>query len=346
MDLKKTADWLAHNGWPKFRLRQISDAVYKQAVSGFDEISALPARLRAGLKAHSRILAFEPEAVLQSRAGNAAKASFLLKDGHRIESVLLNLLPGKWSVCVSTQAGCPVQCPFCATGRRGLARNLSPDEITSQHLFWAQYLKKGRPQEKLTGVVFMGMGEPFYNYDAVAESIRTMTAPDLLGLGDRHISVSTAGHVPGIRRFAQDFPQVNLALSLHAVEDELRTRLVPLNEKYPLDQVVKALRDYIFSTRRKVFIEYVLLGGVNDSQTAAKKLSEWIKSVENVKYFHVNLLAYNDAGRGFRAPAAQRAQIFANLLLMFNVQCTLRKSLGADIKGACGQLAERRKEQA
>lgn len=346
MDLKKTAEWLEKNGWPKFRLRQISDAVYKQYVPSFDEITALPAPLREGLKAHCRLLPFEPETVLESRSGNAAKAAFLLKDGHRIESVLLNLFPGKWSVCVSTQAGCPVQCPFCATGRRGLKRNLSPDEISSQYLFWAQHLKKHRPQEKLTGAVFMGMGEPFYNYDAVAESIRTLTDPDLIGLGDRHISVSTAGHVPGIRRFAQDFPQVNLAISLHAVEDELRTRLVPLNEKYPLAQLTKALKDYIFSTKRKVFIEYVLLAGVNDSQTAAKKLSEWIKSVENVKYFHVNLIAYNDSGRAFRAPAPQRAQIFANLLEMFSVQCTLRKSLGADIKGACGQLAEHKKDRA
>lgn len=339
MDLKKTADWLEKSGYPKFRARQISDAVYKNAVSGFDEITALPAPLRTGLKSHFKILALEPETVLESKAGNAVKAAFLLKDGLKIESVLLNLFPAKWSVCVSTQAGCPVQCPFCATGRRGLKRNLSAAEITSQYLFWAQYLKKSRPEERITGAVFMGMGEPFLNYDSVAESIRTITDPDLIGLGDRHLSVSTAGHVPGIRRFAKDFPQVNLALSLHAVDDALRTRLVPLNEKYPLDQLSKALRDYIFSTKRKVFIEYVLLGGINDSQTAAKKLSEWIKSVENVKYFNVNLISYNDARRAFRAPARERAQLFANLLLMFNIQATLRHSLGADIKGACGQLA-------
>ncbi|MBI4802408.1 MAG: 23S rRNA (adenine(2503)-C(2))-methyltransferase RlmN [Elusimicrobia bacterium] len=339
MDLKRTADWLEKNDYPKFRLRQISDAVYKKAVCGFDGITALPVTLRAGLKSHFRILAFEPETVLESKAGNAVKASFLLKDGLKIESALLSLFPARWSVCVSTQDGCPVQCPFCATGRRGLKRNLSPDEIISQYLFWAQYLKKNRPREKITGAVFMGMGEPFLNYDSVAKSIRTMTDPDLIGLGDRRLSVSTAGHVPGIRRFAKDFPQANLALSLHAVDDALRSRLVPLNEKYPLDQLVKALRDYIFSTRRKVFIEYALLDGINDSQTAAKKLSEWIKSVENVKYFNVNLIPYNDAGRAFRAPARERSQIFANLLLMFNIQATLRHSLGADIKGACGQLA-------
>ncbi len=339
MDLKKTSEWLEKNGYPKFRLRQITDAVYKKGVASFEEITALPAPLRAGLTANFRILALEPETVLESGDGHAAKAAFRLKDGLKIESVLLNLFPGKWSVCVSTQAGCPVQCPFCATGRRGLKRNLSPEEITSQYLFWAQYLKKNRPEEKISGAVYMGMGEPFLNYDSVAESLRTMTDPDLIGLGARHISVSTAGHVPGIRRFAQDFPQVNLALSLHAVDDELRTELVPLNEKYPLDQLIKALRDYIFSTKRKVFIEYVLLAGVNDSQTAAKKLSEWIKGVENVKYFHVNLIAYNDAHRAYRAPAPQRAQKFAELLVMFNIESTLRKSLGADIKGACGQLA-------
>lgn len=346
MDLKKISGWLEKNDYPGFRLRQISDAVYKKHVAGFDDITALPETLRAGLKAHFRILAIEADAVLEAEAGNAVKASFFLKDGLKIESVLLNLFPGKWSICVSTQVGCPVQCPFCATGRRGLKRNLSPDEIISQYLFWAQYLKKNKPEEKITGVVFMGMGEPFFNYDALAESIRVMTDPELIGLGDRHISVSTAGHVPGIRRFAKDFPQVNLAISLHAVEDELRTRLVPLNEKYPLEQLSKAIKDYIYSTKRKVFIEYVLLGGVNDSQTAAKKLSDWIKSVENVKYFNVNLIPYNDTAREFKAPAKERAQIFSNLLLMFAISATIRKSLGADIKGACGQLAETHRKTA
>jgi adenine C2-methylase RlmN of 23S rRNA A2503 and tRNA A37 len=168
-----------------------------------------------------------------------------------------------------------------------------------------------------------------------------MTDPGLIGLGDRHISVSTIGHVPGIRRFAKDFPQVNLAVSLHAVEEELRSRLVPLNDKYPLSQIAKALKDYIYATKRKVFIEYVLLDGVNNSQSAARRLSEWLKEVAEPKYFTVNLIPYNMTVQDFKTPARERVEAFSNLLLTLNISTTIRKSLGADIAGACGQLADK-----
>lgn len=339
MDLKKISQWLADNGHPKFRLRQIADAVYKQGAGAFAEIASLPEPLRNALKEKFRVLALEPDTLLESRDGGAFKGSFRLKDGNRIESVLLNLFPGKWSVCVSTQVGCPVQCLFCATGRRGLKRNLSTDEIVSQYIFWAGYLKKNRPGEKIGGAVYMGMGEPFLNYEAVAESLKVLTDPGLVGLGDRHISVSTIGHVPGIRRFAKDFPQVNLAVSLHAAENELRSSLVPLNDKYPLEQIAKALKDYIFSTNRKVFIEYVLLGGVNDSQSCARRLAGWLQEVASPKYFTVNLIPYNHTDREYKTPAKERVEAFANLLLTLNTSVTVRKSLGSDIAGACGQLA-------
>jgi len=339
MDIKRIAAWLDENGQPKFRLKQIADAVYKKGAATFEEITGLPEPLRNALKAKFRILAIEPDVILESRTGDAVKGSFRLKDGQKIESVLLNLLPGKWSICVSTQVGCPVQCVFCATGRRGLKRNLSPDEIVSQYIFWANYLKAYRPGEKISGVVYMGMGEPFLNYESMAESLKTLTDPGLIGLGDRHISVSTIGHVPGIRRFAKDFPQINLAVSLHAVEEELRSRLVPLNDKYPLSQIAKALKDYIYATKRKVFIEYVLLDGVNNSQSAARRLSEWLKEVAAPKYFTVNLIPYNMTVQEYKTPTRERVEAFSNLLLTLNISCTVRKSLGADIAGACGQLA-------
>jgi len=341
MDLKKIAAWLSDNGHAEFRLKQITDAVYKKGSASFEEITALPEPLRNAIKHKFRILAIEPETILESKTGDAVKGSFWLKDKQKVESVLLNLFPGKWSICVSTQVGCPVQCVFCATGRRGLKRNLSPDEIISQHIFWANYLKKYRPGEKIGGVVYMGMGEPFLNYESVAESLRIMTDPDLIGLGDRHISVSTVGHVPGIRRFAKDFPQINLAVSLHAVENELRSKLVPLNDKYPLDQISKALKDYIYATKRKVFIEYVMLGGVNDSQSSARRLSEWLKGVASPKYFTVNIIPYNATAHDFKAPTKERVAAFSNLLLTLNISSTIRKSLGADIIGACGQLADK-----
>jgi 23S rRNA (adenine2503-C2)-methyltransferase len=341
MDLKKISIWLKENGHPAFRLRQIMDAVYKKGAAEFSEMTELPEPLRNAIKDKFRILAIEPETILESKAGDAVKASFWLKDKNKVESVLLNLFPGKWSLCISTQVGCPVQCVFCATGRRGLKRNLSPDEIVSQYLFWANYLKKNRPGEKIGGVVYMGMGEPFLNYDSVAESLKVLTDPGLIGLGDRHISVSTVGHVPGIRRFAKEFPQVNLAVSLHTVDNELRSRLVPLNDKYPLEQISKALKDYIYSTKRKVFIEYVMLAGVNDSPTQARKLSEWLKTVASIKYFTVNIIPYNSTAFDYRAPDKGRVEAFTNILTLTRVSSTVRKSLGADIVGACGQLADK-----
>ncbi|HAN04453.1 MAG TPA: hypothetical protein DCQ25_04210 [Elusimicrobia bacterium] len=191
----------------------------------------------------------------------------------------------------------------------------------------------------MASVIFMGMGEPFYNYEALSEAIHTITDPDLIGLGQRHVSVSTAGHVPAIRRFAKDFPQCNLALSLHATEDDLRNDLVPLNRTYPLSQLAKAVNDYIAMTKRKVFIEYVLMDGLNSSRSQAARLSSWLRSVAAPKYFTVNLITYNRTGGPYRAPAKDRVQVFAGLMEEYGFEVTIRKSLGSDIDGACGQLA-------
>ncbi len=338
MDLKKLSAFLEENGLPAFRLKQVRDAVYKNFAVSWDEIPALPAPLRERLQAGLRVNSLDIAETLVSKKGDAVKFAFRLKDGHIIETVLLNLLPEKWSLCVSTQVGCPVGCPFCATGRKGLKRNLSPDEISDQFLAAANYLRKTRSQ-KIGSVIFMGMGEPFYNYDAVAEAIRTITDPHLIGLGQRHVSVSTAGHVPGIRKFAKDFPQCNLAVSLHASEDKLRNELVPLNTNYPLSQLSKALTDYIFMTKRRVFVEYVLMDGVNNSRSQAAKLSSWLRSVAAPKYFTVNLIPYNRTGGKFRAPERDRVKVFAGLMEEYGFEVTVRKSLGDDVGGACGQLA-------
>lgn len=338
MDFKKLSAFLEENGLPAFRLKQVKDAVYKNFAVSWDEIPALPAALRERLQAGLRVNSLDIAETLVSKKGDAVKFAFRLKDGHVIETVLLNLLPEKWSLCVSTQVGCPVRCPFCATGRKGLKRNLSPDEIADQFLAAANYLKKTRSQ-KIASVIFMGMGEPFYNYDAVAEAIKTITDPHLIGLGQRHVSVSTAGHVPGIRKFAKDFPQCNLAVSLHASEDKLRNELVPLNINYPLSQLAKALTDYIFMTKRRVFVEYVLMDGVNNSRSQAAKLSSWLRAVAAPKYFTINLIPYNRTGGPFKAPARERVKVFAGLMEEYGFEVTVRKSLGDDVAGACGQLA-------
>jgi 23S rRNA (adenine(2503)-C(2))-methyltransferase len=338
MDFKKLSVFLQENGIPSFRLKQVSDAVYKNFAASWDEVPVLPAPLREKLDAKFRVHTLDTEKIQTSKRGDAIKFCFKMKDGLKIETVLLNLLPEKWSLCVSTQAGCPVRCPFCATGRKGLKRNLSPDEITDQFLAAASWLKKKRAQ-KIGSVIFMGMGEPFYNYASVSDAIHVMTDPERIGLGQRHISVSTAGHVPAIRRFGKDFPQCNLAVSLHACDDELRNDLVPLNRAYPLSQLAKALNDYIFSTRRRVFIEFVLMDGINSSRSQAGKLNSWLRSVAAPKYFTINLIPYNRTGGPYRAPARDRIKVFAGLLETFGFEVTVRKSLGEDIDGACGQLA-------
>jgi len=338
MDFKKLSVFLKDNGLPAFRLKQVHDAIYKHFALSWDEISGLPAPLREKLSGAFRLNTLDVADTLVSKKGDAVKFCFEMKDGLKIETVLLNLTSERWSLCVSTQAGCPVRCPFCATGRKGLKRNLSPDEIVDQFLAAASYLKKNRNQ-KIASVIFMGMGEPFYNYESVSEAIRTMTDPERIGLGQRHVSVSTAGHVPGIRRFAKDFPQCNLAISLHASEDELRNDLVPLNRQYPLSQLAKALNDYIVMTKRRVLVEYVLMDGLNNSRSQAAKLNSWLRSVGAPKYFTVNLIPYNRTGGPYRAPARDRVKVFAGLMETFGFEVTVRKSLGDDIAGACGQLA-------
>ncbi|MCM2267077.1 MAG: 23S rRNA (adenine(2503)-C(2))-methyltransferase RlmN [Elusimicrobiales bacterium] len=338
MDFKKLSVFLKEAGLPAFRLKQVHDAVYKNFAVSWDQIPSLPAPLRERLKTDFRINSLDIADTLVSKKGDAVKFCFEMKDGLRIESVLLNLLPEKWSLCVSTQAGCPVRCPFCATGKKGLKRNLSPDEITDQFLAAANYLKTTR-SHKIASVIFMGMGEPFYNYESVGEAIKTMTDPDRIGLGQRHISVSTAGHVPAIRRFAKDFPQCNLAVSLHACDDTLRNDLVPLNRTYPLSQLAKALTDYIVMTKRRVFVEYVLMDGINNSRSQAARLNSWLRSVAAPKYFTINIITYNRTGGPYRAPAKDRVKVFAGILEEYGFEVTIRKSLGDDIAGACGQLA-------
>ena len=339
MNLTRIEKFLNENGIPSFRIKQIRDAVYKQYACEWDEIRTLPADLRQKLaETEGNVLSVSVLETLTSKNHDAVKFCLQLKDNHKVECVLMNILPEKWALCLSTQVGCPVRCKFCATGKRGLRRNLSPEEITDQFILAAAFLKKMNGC-KIHSVVFMGMGEPFLNYASVSDAIRTITSPDLIGLGQRHVSVSTSGHVPGIRAFAKDFPQCNLAFSLHAPTDDLRRELVPLNERYPLSQVAKALQDYISATHRKVMIEYVMLEGVNSSRSFPDKINDYLRTIAAPSFFTINLISYNKTGGQFRSPQPERIQIFQGLLQDLGWETTIRKSLGGDIAGACGQLA-------
>lgn len=353
----------SHNQ-PKFRLEQIKRAIYQDGVSfarggsayggDFSEITTIPVELREILNKELDFLSFASEKILVSNDKHSIKALLKLKDGNLIESVLISPKPDSWSACISSQAGCPLGCGFCATGRGGFKRNLTSEEITDQVLFWKQYLKKsqisnnksqidsnppaGGQNSKFT-IVFMGMGEPFLNWGNVSQSLKELIDPELFGFGSRSISVSTAGIPEGIEKLAKEFPQVNLAISLHFTTDEQRNKFMPINRKYGLDMVRTALRYYFDRSNRKVFIEYVLLEDINDSLEDAKNLIKYLKSIGKLQLLHVNLIRYNATSDKLKPSDSGVAREFKNYLSRNGVSVTIRKSLGADIQGACGQLA-------
>ncbi len=336
MNSNKIKDFLFSVGEPIYRFNQIENAIYKDFTTDFKKIKNLPISLREKLSDNFRIISFDAINILTSTKGDSHKAVLKLKDGRLIETAALSRGMLKWSICVSTQAGCPVRCAFCYSGRKGLKRNLSAEEIADQVLFWGAWLKE-KSLGEISSIVYMGMGEPFLNYENTVESVKIIN--NKIGIGKRHISVSTCGHVPNIRQFARDLPQVNLAISLHSAIDEIRDKLVPLNVKYPLDQLSKAIRDYIDCSKRKIFIEYIMLDNVNDRSRDARKLLEWIKMTHQKKYFTVNLIPYNETGKNFKPSPMEKIEKFHKHMTLAGVETTIRKSLGSDIKGACGQLA-------
>ncbi|MFC1679562.1 23S rRNA (adenine(2503)-C(2))-methyltransferase RlmN [Elusimicrobiota bacterium] len=340
MDIKRLKSALKAEGEPEYRLGQVLRAVYRAGAGSYDEISVLPSKLRLLLKRRVPMMSVSPRRVLTSSDGRARKALLELRDGEFVESVLIKPKPGPaWSACISCQVGCAVRCSFCATGRMGLRRNLTSEEIADQALFWRQHLRAEGISGKLTNVVYMGMGEPLHCLDAVFASIRTLLDPALLGLSARHVSVSTAGIVPGIDRMITEFPQVNLALSLHAADDDLRSRLVPINKVYPLNELAAVLERVLRDTKRKVFLEYVLLDGINDSPWHARQVSHFIGAVGRPDLLPVNLIGFNPTGTTRRSPPPWKVTGFRDALRRFGVCVTIRRSLGADIRASCGQLA-------
>lgn len=339
MDSSRLRTALKALGQPGYRHGQILKAVYRDGASSYDAVTTLPKALRAELKSKAPILSFSARKVLASRDGRAHKALLALADGKLIETVLLRPKPkGIWSACVSSQVGCAMGCVFCATGIMGFRRNLTPEEISDQVLFWRQYLRLKRITGILTNVIYMGMGEPLHNLENVGASLRVLLDPERLGLAARHVSVSTVGIVPGIGRFVEEFPQVNLALSLHAATDRLRSRLVPVNKAYPLKALLEALREVLDKTRRKVFLEYVLLDGENDEKKHAQELLRFLHQVGRPDLLHVNLIVWNPTDTPHRGTPSARARQFRDWLAVHGASVTIRKSLGVDIQGACGQL--------
>ncbi len=320
---------------PSYRSKQIKRSLFIDLIENWDEATTLPKNLRDKLKAEFPI-SISKELFI-SKDNQTAKVLIKLNDGEKVESVIMKHGDGRNTACLSSQVGCPLACEFCATGKLGFKRNLTASEIITQFLFFARLLKKS--EEKITNVVFMGMGEPFLNYDNVLEAIRIINDKDGLNIGARRISISTVGIVEGIEKLAEEKMQVNLAISLHSSNDDLRSRIMPINKKYPLDKVFRAVDGYIRKTGRRIMFEYIMINGVNDSIDDALALAELMKK----KLYFVNLISYNPTGI-FKPSSGMRIKKFKEILESNGVNVTQRYKFGDAIDAACGQLAGRKKK--
>lgn len=312
-----------------FRAHQVFDWLFAKGVVGFESMSNLPARLRDSLSDAAFITV--PEVVSRRVTGDGLTVKFLygLSDGETVETVFMRRLWGR-TVCISTQAGCRMGCRFCASGVGGLVRNLTAGEMYDQVLFTQK-----ETGERISHVVLMGMGEPFDNLDNTLRFLKNITCPAGLKIGARRIAVSTSGVVPGIRALAGLGLQVGLAVSLHAPNDDLRNRLVPVNLRYPLSELMQACREYIEHTGRRVTFEYTLLSGINDGLRTADQLADLLNGL----LCHVNLIPLNRvAEREFVSPPVERVEAFRAALQKRNIAVSVRRSVGGQIDAACGQL--------
>jgi 23S rRNA (adenine2503-C2)-methyltransferase len=325
MDLQLLEKTLAERGEPRFRVGQIWDWVARGAGS-YAEMTNVPAELRAALEDAVPLSSLSVEREAFSADGTE-KALFHTHDGRPVEAVLMRYRDGRRSLCVSSQSGCPLTCTFCATGAMKFGRNLTSSEILDQALHF-------RRKEPVSNLVFMGMGEPLINVDNVLASCERLPA---IGIANSHMTVSTVGWIPGIEKMADpSTPNVRLALSLHAADPALRSELMPVNDRYPLPDVMDAVRAWHAARKRKVFIEYVMLDGVNDRYEQAVQLADLLQPHTA---FKVNLIPYNPTDGGFRGSTRAAIDAFKETLNERGVVATVRLTRGRDIDAACGQLA-------
>ncbi len=328
MNLEKFNDILKNE--PSYRLKQIKHSLFVDLINDWQEATTLSKELREKLSKNLPISIEEESLVSDDQ--KTIKTLLTLEDGQKIEAVLMRHTGNRNTVCLSSQVGCPLACEFCATGKLGFTRNLSSFEMVAQLLFFSRLLKK--EEQRVTNVVFMGMGEPFLNYDNVLEAVRILNDKDGLNIGARKISISTAGIVEGIERLTKEKLQINLAISLHSAKDELRSELMPVNSKYSLQKVVGVVKDYVNKTKRRVMFEYVMIDGINDRQSDANALAKIMKD----EFYFVNLISYNPTGI-FKPSSGAKIKRFKELLTAQGVEVTQRYRFGDNIKAACGQLA-------
>ena len=321
-------------GEPSFRAKQIFDWIHNKGVRDFDSMTNIPKRLRERLVGMNYSVGRVEIDQLQVSVDGTRKLSVRLSDGAVVETVLIPMGEQEFTQCISSQVGCALDCKFCYTGTLGLSRHLTPGEMEDQVLLGRANLPEGA---KLSHIVYMGMGEPLHNFDNVVESIRRISDPDGIGLAERRITVSSSGLVPAIKKLGETL-KVNLAISLNAADDETRNRIMPVNRRYNLETLIGALRDYPLPPRRKMTMEYVLLGGVNDRPQDAKRLRHLLRGLP----VRVNLIPWNPfQGPGYDRPEESAVRNFQQTLKGAGFPVTVRVTKGLDIDAACGQLGER-----
>ncbi len=323
---------------PAFRARQIMGWLYRPGISEFSQMTDLAKVFRKVLEENACISRFT-DPILEKSTDGCVKFGFKLSDGHIIESVLIPE-PARNTLCISSQVGCAMGCTFCLTGTMGFVRNLSPSEIVNQVCGARDYLLGEAPESligpnKITNVVYMGMGEPLNNLKNVLASLSILTEQKGMDLAGRKITVSTCGIVPNIREIGGK-STANLAISLHAINDEVRSKLMPVNERYSVDDLLNACRDFPMPKRKRIMFEYTLLRDINDSDQDARKLAQKLRGIP----CKINLLPYNESpGLDFRSPSKQRLLAFQKILIEAHYTVFIRTSRGSDISAACGQLA-------
>jgi len=340
LSLNELQDYITELGQPAFRARQIYKWIYEKQTASFYEMSDISRKFRQQL---DEIAVVSIPRVLKQKVSSDGTRKFLMEldDKKKIETVVIPQSTEKntrYSLCISTQVGCPVGCQFCATGSSGFQRSLEAYEMIGQFLGSKRELMKRLKQNDeniISNVVYMGMGEPFFNYDQVMSSIRVLIDPQGVNLGQRHITVSTAGEASGIERLAREDLQVTLAISLHAGNDELRDKLIPLNRKYPLKKLMQAVSEYIEITNRRVTFEYIMLNEINIGKQDAQQLIKIVKPL----LANVNLIPYNEVETlPFKKPSGYDVRQFYQWLVDGGLNVTIREEHGNDIEAACGQL--------
>jgi len=339
MTQAEMAAFLAELGEQRFRAKQLFQWVYAKGVKQFADMTNLSLTLRSKLEQEAQLVLLERETEQHADPTDTTKYLFRLADGQKVESVLMRHDYGN-SVCITTQVGCRLGCTFCASTFGGLVRNLTIGEIVDQVIMTGRDLPEG---ERVSHVVLMGSGEPMENYDNVLGAIRLIHEPDGLNIGYRHVTISTSGLVPAMRRLAEEDLPVTLALSLHAPNDDLRTQLMPVARKYPLKEVLDAAREYGEKTGRRVTYEYILIAGLNDNPEQAAELAGLLQG----SLAHVNLIPINPVAERpeYRRPSHNRAVAFRDLLEQAGITTTIRREMGGDIDAACGQLRNRAARQ-